>query len=217
MEKIIDHQFCIDENRFLFSAKVIYQPDYNESLLIGTPEKWNCFLSNLFESENYIAYHICNAVLPIDRCNSVTNFKKVWILNNLPKGRSEFQYDTGNERVYLGIIEDRIKDAFFRHYSPMIVLFPANNQIQDDTLYNIFREEAYNFSSGMDSQRIFARLNEICPEVILVCFFLGKGTVNLIVFKNGLSQIIENESVESLYFETDSLFWRKGLITGTIN
>ena len=212
MEKIIDHQLSIDENRFHFSAKVIYQPDYNESIIIGTPEKWNYFLSNLFESENYIAYHICSAVLPIDRCNSVTDFKKVWKINNLPKGRSGFQYDTGNKRVYLGIIEDGIKDAFFRDYSPMIVLFPANDRIQDDTLYNIFREESHIFVSDVDSRRIYARLNGVYPGVILVCFFLEKGTVNLNVFKNGLSQMIESVSVESLYYETDNLFWRKGLI-----
>lgn len=150
----------ISENRIVFSADAVLEVEEDESFEAPVPTLWDDRILRGVDVDQYDIYYICTHPRRTGQYNSVTDFKKVWKLSNLPEGISDGAYDTDEGRVYWGVYKTRGEEGFRKHLSPTLLLSPrAAEPLNSDWLYGLWKKYRLGFDDALPEPLV----NELNP------------------------------------------------------
>lgn len=142
-------------NQIAFSADAVWEVAEDESFEASLPVIWDERILSSIDIGKYDIYYICTHPCRMGQYNSVTDFKKVWKLANLPEGIKDGAYDTDEGRIYWGVYKTRGEEGFRKHLSPtMILSLHAAEPMDLDALYCLWKKYHLGFGDALPEQLV---------------------------------------------------------------
>lgn len=170
----------------------------HEDYFLGTPECWDRSFLEKVDIEKFNLYFICSNTVAMNSYNKVTDWKKVWGLNDIPIGIYDNAYINESGKVYFGIVEDKASNHFGDPTSSTLLLLPQNVSILPDMIFEFFKENHFDFNNEKDNCLLF-QLQSLIPSSILLRYFVGENA-SVSIYGNNVESIFSEENVEQ---------WRK--------
>ncbi len=143
------------DNMLTLRADSILEVEENESFIVPYPTIWDDQILRSINIDEYDIYYICTHSCRFGQYNRVTDFKKVWKLENIPSGIKDGFYDVDEGRVYWGVYKTHGEKGFRMHLSSTTILSLRSSQSQDlDLIYKFWKEKRLGFNKPLSDQLI---------------------------------------------------------------
>lgn len=173
---------------------VRYENEYSESLQQGTPKWWDDYLLQNIDIDNFNIIFICSCTVPRGQYNRVTDYKKVWNLNELERGIYDNAYMNDAGKVYFGIIQAQGELAFRSNTAATILLVKKEFEVVCEDIFQIFQKYRYDFSAVINSDdSIYSQVCGLYEDSILLRYNCTDET----------SLNIYGDNIERLFFNLD--------------
>lgn len=188
-----------------FRILTTYQ-ETEENFSLGTPECWDKAVNEVMEPLRLVPYYIYHEIVPLNQCNSITDYKKIWGLKNIERGESDVSYNLPHKKIYLGIKKCTPNISI----SANIVLYlPESTKRNLDSVINLLRENCYEFCETSHSY-VLQEITNIIPGAYILHYYVKDSMCCLIIYGNNSDLLFENKLIAN-YNENTSPVYRVGL------
>ncbi len=181
----------------------------NENIQNGTPQCWDDWFLRSIDIEDYNIYFICTHTVSHGRYNRITDYKKVWGLNELDYGIYDNAYINDYGKVYFGIIKAHGAGAFRSSTSSTLLLVKKNKSLSCEKIFEIFKKNKCDFRYTLDLEDL--SLNQVFAldaENILLRYNCMEEN-SLLVFASDIEYLIAKFETEEYDAQNVKVVYRK--------
>lgn len=172
----------------------------------GTPECWDQVIYEVMGSLRLIPYYIYHEFVPLNQCNTVTDYKKIWGLKNIERGECDISYTVSRGKMYLGIKKGTPNICVPAN---IILYLPSSEIDKADTAINLMKETSYDFAE-VSYSCVLQRITEMIPGAYLFHYYVKDSMCCLVVYGRKSDTLFEGKFCEN-YDEKAVPIYRIGL------
>lgn len=163
-----------------------FQHSDNELVVLGTPKWWDDYVISKINLCEFDIYFLCACTVSHGEYNRLTDYKKVWGLHKIEKGFYDNYYENAKGRVYFGILKGVEQPALNYIGSSTILLLPKTFKLDENKIFNIFRDHKFDFSETKISKlQALAEVSMLYDGSILLKYN-SREEISLTIFSNRL-------------------------------
>lgn len=126
-------------------------------------------MAGKIDFSNYDVYFLCFFEVPNGSYNTVTNYKGIWGLANLPKGIYNAYYQTSKGRMYFVILKVSDAQSFCDICVGTALVLPKGTTLDADGIFRILSNAAFNPNEVAESQlRALETVYSMYPEATVL-------------------------------------------------
>lgn len=188
---------------------VQYEHASDENLQTGTPQWWDNYLLCNIDIERYDIYFICTNTVPHGRYNCITDYKKVWGLNDLEEGIYDNTYINDYGKVYWGIAKTQGEDAFRSSIGSTILLVERDREISCVDIFKIFQKNRCDFRKPFDLEDLsLSQIYEMNPDTILLRYNCNS-EISLNIYGTDVEDIFSTLNISEYNNQNEMTIYRK--------
>ena len=169
-----EHHFCELTADSLLQLEHVFDEDY----MPGTPKCWDDTLIKRIPMDDFDVYHICVLTIACGAYNRITDYKKIWGLQNIAPGIYDGQYDCSRGRVYLGITKKPAATGFRLPISSLMLLLPNCQTLDPEILFSLFRNCLFDFTDT-HYRGIFCDMQNLIPNSLVLYYSAEQPTLSI--------------------------------------
>lgn len=178
--------------------------DKDVSIPFGVPKSLNEAIFSIFDTSGLNKYYLFYKSLPENQCNVLTDYKKIWGLQNIEKGMCDTAYNSNGNRIYLGINSENRDN---KNISNIQVLFPKDYFIGESIL-ELLKEKKSVLIQDMYIES-FAKLTKNFPQMIILHYFSG-ASCGVYVYTQRAEDLVDNFKQYDYNSENGTIIFRRG-------
>lgn len=168
------HHFCeLTADSFLQFENAL-----DEGYTPGTPKCWDDTLMQRISMDALDVYHICVHTVAHGAHNRITDYKKVWGLQNITPGIYDGQYDCSRGRVYFGITKAPASTGFRLPTSSLMMLLPNSQALNPEVLFSLFQSRSFDFTE-QHNREIFRDIQNLIPGSLVLYYSAEQPTLSI--------------------------------------
>lgn len=186
-----------------------YEHTDDEELQNGTPQWWDDYLLRNIDIEKYDIYFICTSTVSHGRHNCITDYKKVWGLNDLERGIYHNTYVNDCGKVYWGMIKTQGERAFRSSIGSTILLVEKDRKISCADIFSVFQKNRSDFRKPFALEdRSLLQIHEMDPNSILLRYN-SCGEISLNIYGTNVTDIFAGFDISKFDSQNDTVIYRK--------
>ena len=155
-----------------------FENDLDEDYTPGTPKCWDDTLMQRIPMDEFDVYHICVHTVAHGAHNRITDYKKVWGLQNITPGIYDGQYDCSRGRAYFGITKNPAAEGFRLPTSSLMMLLPNSQALDPEVLFSLFQSRSFDFTD-LHNREIFRDIQNLIPGSLVLYYAAEQPTLSI--------------------------------------
>ena len=168
----LNHYSIYKEHQFYeLTADSLLQFEHalDEDYRPGTPKCWDDTLIKRTPMDDFDVYHLCIHTVAHGAHNRITDYRKIWGLQNIAPGIYDGSYDCSRGRVYFGITKKPAATGFRLPTSSLMVLLPNGQTLDPERLFSLFRNRSFDFTDP-HYREIFRDMQNLVPNALVLYY-----------------------------------------------